>query len=434
MRTILCKTLLLVSAFVAACEPAEPAEPPEPPAPPEPPEPPAVLSSFEVTATLSFSTQAPISDPYPESVSFVLRLEDAPNGTVSAIWSNTGADANGVFGRTDTGLSLREPVKLPVDFYDQDPAGDLPYIEFVSLRLVLEDGDGDGNADAVTGSGSGGLHFVLGDILYEGTFTLELHGDPDTTPPWLYVVGRGTGHHVLEGLEVKASELLQPGSTVRAWHGDTPIDLSPFSGSGEYVRSFRTSAVLPFDAELRIEIDPVPRDLAGLVAEGVPATVRTMSDPGLFAEDGFENDPVAITGIAEIVTGVGTLPAIAGARSVLVEPRYGLTMRLPVAAGETHLRFRARLLYEDTSFGCESHGIRVGSPGLDGVQRISIPSSDEDPREVIDDSFWAAAGPITDVEMALPAGTGGELIFDIYELPPLLCPTTAILLDDLRVE
>jgi hypothetical protein len=87
--------------------------------------------------------------------------------------------------------------------------------------------------------------------------------------------------------------------------------------------------VLPFDAELRIEIDPVPRDLAGLAAESIPTTVRTMRDPGLFAEDGF-----------------------------------------------------------------------------------------------------------SDVDMALPAGTSGELIFDIYQLPLYVppCPSTAIFMDDLRVE
>jgi hypothetical protein len=420
---------LLAGVALAACDPSEPEQP-------EPPEQPAVSTSFEVTATLSFAGEAPNFEVYPESESFVLRLEDAPDGTVVATWANDDGMADGVFDRTDTGLALRAPVELRVDFGDPDQFGSLPYMEFESLRLVLEDKDDDGDADAVTGTASGVLHYVLGDILYDGVFTAELRGGTDTTPPRLYVVGGNTGLHVLEGLEVMASELLQPGSTARAWHGNTSIDLTPFTGGGKNVRSFRTSAVLPFDAELRIEIDPVPRDLVGLEAESVPTTVRTMPDPGLFAEDGFEGDPVAIIGYGEIVTGVGTLPAIAGARSLLVEPGYGLTMRIPVAAGETQVRFRARLLYESTSYGCESHAIRVGSPGLAGRPEISIPGSYDDPTEAIGDSLWVVAGPITDVEMAVPAGTSGELIFDIYDLPPVAppCPTVAILMDDLRIE
>jgi hypothetical protein len=201
------------------------------------------------------------------------------------------------------------------------------------------------------------------------------------------------------------------------------------------VRSFVSSAVLPFDASLRIEIDPEPRDLAGLVVESVPTTAQTMPDPGLLAEDGFESDPVARLGGGTVVTGVGTLPAITGARSLLIRPGGALTMRIPLAVGDTHLRFRGRPLFREPGrSGCSSHGMRAGAPG--GSVWPIYPPGGYEPEEVTGDEFWGAAGPIEDVELILPPGLSGDLAFDVYALPLWAppCPETALLIDDLRAE
>jgi hypothetical protein len=393
-----------------------------------------VATSFEVTATLSFPSEPPYYETYPDST-FLLRLDDAPDGTVAAIWTNDDGTDEGVFDRGDADLSLREQVQLPVKFGDYDPYGQYPSISFESLQLVLEDRDGDGDADAVSGGGSGVLGYVLGDIAYSGEFTFEIRGDRDATPPQVSVAGNDDALHVLDGLRVVASEPLLPGSTARAWHGDTLIELAPFPADRGYVRSFRSSAVLPFETELRIEIEPVPQDLTGFAVASAPASVRTMPDPGAFAEDGFEADPVARLGGGTVVTGVGTLPAISGARSLLIEPGDELTMRVPLAGGETHLRFRARYLYENSSYWCSTHELRIGAPGAQALRNVSV-SPGYEPTEDTGDASWPTAGPLGEVEVALPEGATGHVVFDVYEIPPIAppCPYAALLIDDLRVE
>ncbi|HWN68511.1 MAG TPA: hypothetical protein VNM90_12815, partial [Haliangium sp.] len=247
------------------------------------------------------------------------------------------------------------------------------------------------------------------------------------------------GINVLDGVRVVASEPLQPRTTAVVRHGDTRIALEPSPADGTHVRSFATSAILPFGAELSVEFDPAPQDLTGLPSENALTTVRTMDDPGVFAEDGFEGDLAAVTAGAEVVSGVGTLPAMAGARSLLVEPGDALTMRVPLTSGDTHLRFQVRMLSGGSGLaGCSTIGIRGGFPGLDpasDVLDIEV-SPAEEPREDTGDARWSVASPVTDVELALPAGAAGEVILDVYEQPlsgpP--CPDMALLIDELRAE
>jgi hypothetical protein len=415
--------LFLAGAGLAACDT---------------PEQPAVSNTFEVTATLAFADDPPpfLPDPenYPDIEDYVLRLDDAPDGTVDAIWTSYDGKVTSIFDRGDEGLSLREPLRINLTLGDSSDFGS-SHIEYASIRLTLEDSDGDGNADRVTGSGRGVLRYNLGDIPQEDSFTVQITGTPDVTPPALEVVGDDANLHVLDGLRITSSEPLVPGSTARAWHGDTAIELSPSTIDG-YVGSFGTKEVLPFGAELRIEIDPVPEDLTGLPAESVPTTVKTMPDPGLFAADGFEADPVAMLGSAQVVTSVGSLPAITGARSLLIEPVARLTMRIPVPVGATHLRLRARSLAEPDSGGCEGSGIRVGAAGVGILDERFVTSGDDGPDEDIADSRWVSASPVYDMELALPSGVSGELVFDVFGLPLVQppCGQDALLIDDLRVE
>jgi hypothetical protein len=411
-----------------------------------------VATSFEVTLTLSDIDQ-PDYPRFPESTSFFLRLDGASDRDVIAIFANEDGGADGVFTRTDAGLSLRDAVKLPVplSFYDDgDPFTSGPRFEedptftFDSLDLVLEDRDGDGDADAVTGTGSGDLSYVdpahpqypeqiPAETITSG-FTAELGGEVDVTPPALTIAGDATSRHVLDGLEIVASEPLRPDSTARAWYGDTPIELAPSPADASHVHSFRSSEVLPFGAELRIEIDPPPRDLADLAATTDPLIARTIPDPGLFPGDGFEGDPVAMVGDAEVVTSVGPVPAISGARSLLVDRDDTLTMRIPLAGGERYLRFRTRLLMEEEG-ACTTYGLRMASPAGGGVTRIGT-STSEASQEYIEHERWRLVTSVYEVDTAIPPGAAGELVFHIY--PTLrddpFCYAAAFLIDDLRAE
>jgi hypothetical protein len=245
---------------------------------------------------------------------------------------------------------------------------------------------------------------------------------------------------VLDRLRILASEPLHPDTKAVVRFGDTRVVMDPFPGDGTHVLSFTTGVLLPFGTELAIELDPAPQDLAGLASENPPTTARTMAGPGIFAEDGFEGDLAAVTSGAQVVLGVGTLTPIAGTRSLLIEPQDTLTMRVPLTAGETHLRFQVRVLFDESGYaGCSRLGLRAGFPGLDpasDIHELHVPPS-EGPGEPTGDARWLTAGPVVSVELALPAGAAGEVIFDSYQkptMPGLPCPNQAFLVDDLRTE
>jgi hypothetical protein len=427
MRTSHFLTSLSIGAALTACSSS-----------PDPdPQPPALASSFEVTATLAFPAGTD-PDGLPDSERLVLHLADAPSGSVTAVWGASIGSDSGSFERTDTGLSLRGSVALQVEA--MEPFTFDATVSFESVDLVLLDGDEDGEVDAVEGTGSGTFSHVVGDVQQDLPFTVTFSGTPDTTPPEIAIDGNPDSLNVLDRFRIVASEPLHPDTKAVLWYRDSRIVLEPFPGDGTYVRSFATGAILPFGTELRVEFEPAARDMAGLSSENPPMLVQTMAGPGVFAEDGFEGELAAVSGGAEVVTGVGTLPAIAGTRSLLVEPGDTLTMRVPLIGGETHLRFQVRMLSDGSGYGgCSQLGVRAGFPGLDAasdVREISVLSPDG-PDENTGDEVWIAAGPIFDVELALPAGVAGEVIFDVFpeaRLPGPPCSTAAMLIDDLRAE
>jgi hypothetical protein len=424
MRTTHHTAILLgTAAALAACDP-----------PPEPP--PTVSASFDVTATLS-STDDPLGGvTIPYSMQFSVSLQDDSDKTVDVIWSSERGLDQVTFDRVDAELVQVEALDFLVGLSTEDTDSEARIV-LESLRLALVDGDGDGNADTFTGSGTGSLYYVVGDVIDEYEFTVEVRGDPDVTPPELQVVNDGAVH-VLDGLWIRASEPLQHGTVVRAFHGDTAIPLAPVPSIEEgYVWFFGTDAMLPFGADLRLEVEPAPRDLAGNVATSLPELTRTMPGPDTpFVEDGFEGDALAVVGGASVVTGVGTLPALSGARSLLLVPGDTLTTSIPLTEGDTHLRLRGRLLFEsEATSGCPGFALRAGATGNNGRQSL-LPLWSYEPVEATGDATWGVATPVIDLEMPLPANASGELVLDVYDLAAVLtrCPAVAMLIDDLRVE
>jgi hypothetical protein len=226
------------------------------------------------------------TDPYGllDSERLVLRLDDAPDGTVSAIWgANVGSYLSG-FTRTEKGLSSLRLLALRVE--PQEPDSFDPSIWFRTVDLVLIDQDDDGEVDAVEGTGTGEFHQILGDVEHDQPFTVELRGERDATPPVLAIDGDTAAFNVLDQVVIMTNEPLDPATTAVLSYGDTRVVLGQGPGASPYARSFGASTLLPFGTDLRIELDPAPRDLAGLASENVPTTVRTMAAPGLLSEDG----------------------------------------------------------------------------------------------------------------------------------------------------
>ncbi len=401
--------------------------------PPPPPLP--LASSFNVEVTLSFPPDNGTPG-LPDSETFLLRLDDAADGSVVAVLASGGGSSSAAFVRTGTGLSLRESVELSIT-----PFGNGYFdarLSFDSLDLVPVDNDGDGSADAVEGTGSGDFFQIVGDVEQDVAFTIEMSGDLDDRAPYLSNSVTMFEIPVMDGLTLLASEPLRLPGTARISVGGEVIPLEMLPAGAPYVTEFRTRSILPFGASVITLIEPELRDLAGLEIEFGLERIDTPPDPGLFAEDGFEGELAAVSYAVEVVTGFGTLPAISGTRSLLVAESWStLTMRVPLEEGDTHLRFQARALFDrESGFGCPTSNLRVGFPALDQITAIS-PAWNTDIEDDTGDERWTAATPVTTVEVALPEGAGSELIFDIFRPLPLPggpCPEAGLLIDDLRAE
>ncbi len=392
-------------------------------------------TAFEVEATIEV-LQEPVSCSGDSSnlIHFQMYLDAIDDNLVEAIVSTTSGSDRGAFDQSNATLSLRDPVALETFFLNLCVAADDYRVVITSLQLDLRDTDGDGGADAFTGAGEGMLEYAIGDILYNEPIALHLTSARDTTPPELTLVGPTSNRNVLDGLSIVASEPLADNRTVTLVSGDTRIELQP-SGPGQAVTSYSTDQVLPFGATLSVEWSAPPEDLSGLAAESMPTSVSTRPLPALVPSAGFEEETLGKFGGATIVDGIGTLPAIAGERSLLVEDG-GLTVYLPLSGAESSLRFSARLLYPARqAYGCPRHILRVGAPGQMSANRLS-PRWEYDNTEDTGDSWWGTAAAAVEMTFALPAGIRDGLVFDITHGPRAVppCPDVAILFDDLRVE
>lgn len=391
-----------------------------------------LASSFEVEATLSFPSDGELPG-LPETQGLLLRLDDAADGSVVAVLAEGNFATSAAFARKGERLSLRESVQLSIT-----PAGNGysdARLTFDALDLVPIDNDGDGTADAVEGSGSGDFSQLMGDVEQLAAFTVQISGGLDDYAPYMsYPVTDRI--HVLDGLRVYANEPLQPISTAKGVAGGTAIPLEMLPAGAPYVTEFRSTSILPFATEVGVLFEDELRDLAGHEIELGLERMETIPDPGLFTEDGFEGALPAVSSGVEVVTGIGSLPALSGAQSVLIGESYGnLTMRVPLQEGDTHLRFEARVLHEAGEVpGCAQRRLRLGFPALDKIEEHA-PVWNLGAEQETGDERWVSAGPLATMEFALPEGAGSEVIFDIErQHADDRCPAAALLIDDLRAE
>lgn len=410
------------------------------PQPVPPPVPNTAVGSFDVTATLTFPADA-VVDGLPRSERLVLRLDQASDGSIMSIWGGSGGSNHITLQRTDT-TRLAPPYAVDIDVAPQVAFSTEDSLTLESAELTLIDDDGDGVPDAVQGSGTCSYSYFIPDVEEAVSCTFTLQGDPDVTPPELAITSDAANHDVLASLSIGASEPLDRATKAVLRYGDTRIEMEAFPPDAPYVQYFSTAEILPFATEVRIELDPPPQDLGGLAPLNLPLTVNTMPDPGIFGEDGFEGEVAAVLDGAEIVTGVGEIAAIAGTRALLVESGDSAVLRVPLAGGETHVRFQYRMLAESAEYsGCSSLSVRAGFPGLPPYQnasttRLSRPEAFDQPTN---DEVWGAAGPIVEQEITVRDGTTGEVILRFFDDPSSgsygpQCPPTALLIDELRAE
>jgi hypothetical protein len=293
---------------------------------------------------------------------------------------------------------------------------------------------------------------MVGDQLFAADVTATLAGVVDATPPRF---GALAGEiDPLAPPTFLPSEPLPSTATaslVGAASGDV-IALVPATVQGPGNGQVVTALAVPGQAlrageTYTMKIDGVA-DFAGHAVAQAP-TFTTRAAPPLAPEDGFEGVATPTLGGAGVLRGQPLMP-IAGATSLILNTGVGggfgflpymlgpsLAVRLAVSPGDTVVRFERTIVatsalprgrfYGTTRVASPGGAIGVG-PALEATDlvQVTLPLDGD----VFVSSAWT-------IEVPLPAGTKDEVTFEIIGdtagcgLPP---PSTALIIDDLRVE
>jgi hypothetical protein len=336
-------------------------------------------------------------------------------------------------GRIETGRwlvkdSLYVPdaeINLPISGPCNATALALSDFEFHAVDV-----DGDGVADQLLGSGSGHGEVIGGDTVDSFTAKFALAGKPDVEAP--KVTLNDTLQHPLDASRATASEPLAPDAKVEL-SGDSRIVLTSMGSLPSAPIQFISQVIKPFSGVWSLSV--IAKDLASLTATSA-GTLKTLADPGSFAEDGFEGSVAAILqNGAKLVSSVGSMAPLEGTRSLFVPPGGVATLHLKRASGTDRLRFDARALM--TLSDSEPNELPVMAGVVGGVEHLS-------PKDVAGNELTATgaqdfgyAGPLQTVEMDLNEA-GADVVVRVA--PPLsacggFCPPAqGILIDSVRIE
>jgi len=311
---------------------------------------------------------------------------------------------------------------------------DLESIELTQLALRASDADGDGTADRIGGRGKANGRVVVGDQGFTAELSFTLEGVPDTTQPTLVAP---SNPHPLDSVLLRTTEPIALTSSVTLTStGTTSADqpLSGYTAGNGAFGYFSTPVILPFGSSWKVSA--TGGDLANLPfdIEALPP-IAVLADPGLFAQDGFENTPaLTLGGDAKIVTSVGTMGAITGNKSLFVPPDASASLHLARASGTSSVRFTVQSLMNDS--GTTVSGLLAEAGVIGGSVRVrydqpimSTPSTDTS------DNTWKYAGPKQEVTLGLTESGSDVVIRFATPVCRGLCPPArALLIDDLRVE
>jgi hypothetical protein len=343
-------------------------------------------------------------------------------------------ESNGVW-QTQAGLS----------FSTEFPDTQWDYLAYAQLRLSP-------TADGCTGDGSGTYSNLAGDMIAQKELTATLVGTVDHDGPEIGANINGLSSiHPLDTIGVGASEVLPAGTTAEWVSSSGAIDATaakpddPANGVSGFLLSERA---LAFGATYNLQVLPAALDLAGNAATA-PVSFSTLPDPGLFAQDGFESAPLAYFSGAVAVVDASALPVPTGNQAIAFSPMSWppgtgcaarFTARLAVPPGATKVKL-SHLPYLQKTRGSDTwpYEVRLGVP--DGA--ATMVRYDDAPSSPLT-SRWTDTVPgsadylfldLEQMELTLPAGVAGEVIFDITRA--CLEPPTSIsglVIDDLRVE
>ncbi|HET9958376.1 MAG TPA: hypothetical protein VFQ61_27965, partial [Polyangiaceae bacterium] len=308
----------------------------------------------------------------------------------------------------------------------------LEWMDVKELVLRALDEDADGTPDAIEGEGKATSAVVRGDVVSTVQLSFVLRGHPDAQSPTLLMP---LEHHPLDLVNLPASEPIALSSVVglNLTTGARAVPLQGKPVEEVAFSAFSAPDILDFGSRWRVS--PGLQDLAGLrLDSNTPQIISVLADPGEFAQDGFEAAPVAhLTGSAQIVTGVGSVPALSGQRSLFVPEGSTATLHLRRAAREPNLRFTARSF---SIYDANPRNVPIDIGVIWGKQRFRAEYlSGNSDFTATGDSKWSSAGPSREYSVAI-GETGSDVI---VRVAPRVCetgmcpPPQAWLVDDVRL-
>lgn len=398
--------------------------------------------AFDVTATM---TLTPSSDEAGSWLSFptAVKLTVAVNPQTGAVtsggrngfgWSSLSPAADGGFESTSWNAN--------VDF--SDGCGGVASISLDRVTFTID-------GETLRGTATGTARYTTsGAMVLMTNLTATLVGVPDVTPPTLSVPEGDVDP--LVRLSLVASEPL-PDTASASLEGAPGGDVVPLSDLEISNQSRAAYAFSVSPNELRygetytLQADELT-DFAGH-ALGAPISFKTRAAPPLVPEDGFESVTGTMFAGAGVLRG-GPLMPISGQTSLMLNTGFGggfgflpydlgpsVAVRLAVSPGDTVVRFAFQLIAPDPVDQATFDGpVLVGTPGgMVGPSReLSATSFTRTTLPSLGDIFLS---PVSTVEMPLPAGSSGEITFEIVGRtfacmrPP---SPTVLVIDDLRVE
>lgn len=297
------------------------------------------------------------------------------------------------------------------------------------------------------GEASGTYSYLGGDIIYSQPFTATLVGITDTSPPQVTVLSTGVDPLRFQGVPV--NELLPAGTTAElvddAGHVIPMASLPDGEAAAFGVSWFRPQAMaLAFGSTYTVRFLPSLVDLVGNTAAS--PTFTTLSDPGLFLQDGFESAPkLAVVGDVRVVD-AATLPVPTGNQALRFLPTASMscadrfTVRMTVPAGASVVKF-AVLTFDpaSSSYYDAYYTVTLGAPN--GPQTSAyFGSLSKAPlakpwKAPLPGGTSYTYGDLAQYTVPLPSGTQGEVMFDLSRHcvePP--SQIAGLVVDDLRVE
>jgi hypothetical protein len=370
-------------------------------------------SAWDVTISVSY-TQEP--GPDLEPFQWSLALDDAAE--LTALFSRNG-QADRLELTRDTGARAHSGSGFSWSVLGLSDA------VLETLQLSAFDDDSDGIADRLEGTGEGEVQEAVGDILFPHAAVFTLSGKIDRTPPTPQMPSTRSP---LATVDIRMSEALKSASL--ALTGTSTVPLTVSEGSIQSTR-FSTPTVLPFGGSWQVTGEG--KDFAGLPLDLNAATLKTLDDPGVFAQDGFETQPLATLGdeVKWIAASDG-LPIPTGDHALFLSRGNGATFHLKRSDGNTKVSLNVVGLSKDVW----RPTFEVQSAVIGGTQRIEL-SGENKLTSTTSHPSWTNRSDVRTLQLELE-DAGTDVVVQVYVplcIATVGCPANgALVIDDLHLE